>query len=134
MVNITIKTYRIRIVVESESTAVHLSNFLPKVRATCGISSVETDLEVKLNSQDRYIVTLLLKYSSTVREHLIAHYKKRSNIYWKLGLWKKLIADEHQQILYGCMTWNLGWKKTCENGKQSTSTKDEINWQIKHLQ
>ena len=52
MRKITIKTDQIGMVVDFEAAVVHLSNFLPKVRSTHGISSVETGLEVYVNNQD----------------------------------------------------------------------------------
>ena len=55
---ITIKTNRIGMVVEFEAAVVHISNFLPKIRATRGISSVETELEVTIKNQECQIASL----------------------------------------------------------------------------
>ena len=51
-----------------------------------------------------------------------------------MGEWKKLTADEYQQILDYHRTWNIIWKKTGKNRKQETPVKDEMNRQIKELQ
>ena len=52
MVNMAIKTYHIVVAVLFEAAAVHLSNYIPEVRANRGIFSIETELEVKVNIQE----------------------------------------------------------------------------------
>ena len=76
MGKITIKTYRIVMAVYFEDAALHLSICLPKVRATRGISSIETDLEVKFRNQEGQIATLHQKYYSAVGEHPISQQNK----------------------------------------------------------
>ena len=61
MVNIDIKMDRIGMPVESEAAFVHLCNCLPKLISTCGILSVETELEFKVKNQYYYISALRLK-------------------------------------------------------------------------
>ena len=68
---ITIKTNRIGTVVEFEAAVVHISNFLPTLRSTREISSVETELEVKIKNQERKIASLRQNDSIAVVEHPI---------------------------------------------------------------
>ena len=72
MGKINIKTDHIVMEVVFEATVAHVSNCLPEVIATRGISSVETDLEVKVKNQEREINTLSRKDSGPVGEHPIA--------------------------------------------------------------
>ena len=61
--------------VEFESAVIHLSNCLPKVISTCKISSVETDLGVRVKNQERYISTLHKKDSRKAVEDSIEQQK-----------------------------------------------------------
>ena len=45
-----------------------------------------------------------------------------------------MISDEHQQVLDDLKTLNLVRKNTDNNGKQETSTKNDMNWKIKQIQ
>ena len=85
-------------------------------------------------NQERKIAYLRQKNYSTVGEYTIAQWKKQEKKYCKLEEWKKITAKERQQFLDDHKTWNLGHKKTGNNGKQETSTKDEMNRNIKQLQ
>ena len=51
-----------------------------------------------------------------------------------MGEWKKLSADEWQQIFYDRKKWNLGHKKISDNGRQPPTNKTDTNLQIKQLQ
>ena len=64
----------------------------------------------------------------------IVQQKKQANKYWKLGVWGKLTEYECQHILGYHRTWNLVRENTGDNGKQATSTKYEMNRQIKQIQ
>ena len=46
-------------------------------------------------------------------EHSLEEQKKLYTKYWKLGEWKKLIADDLK-------TWSIGQKKNGDNRKQAT--------------
>ena len=57
--NMTIKTDRIAMAVDFEAAFVHLSDCLIEVGSTCGISSIETELDIKVKNQEQQIATLI---------------------------------------------------------------------------
>ena len=72
MGKITIKIYHIIMEVDFQATFMHLYKRLTKVRATCGISLVETDPEVKVKNQEHRIAALCRRGYRSVLEHPIS--------------------------------------------------------------